>query len=82
MIYIVGFCFLRSRDAVLCNMKNTATNHTRIAFALGLEHELLKPKDIQLIPPATRSNWRLQKPEPERYEVVGVVWRAAEPLCI
>ena len=48
-------------------MKNTATNHTRIAFALGLERELLKPKDIQSIPPATRSYWRRQKPE--RYEV-------------
>lgn len=48
-------------------MKNTATDHTRIAFALGLERELLRPTDIQSIPPATRSYWRRQKPE--RYEV-------------
>lgn len=66
-------------------MKNSTSNYVRLAFALGLEHEMLAPEVIQAIPASSRSYWRRQAPEiyeqhlstAEHREVVAAV-RGAE----
>jgi len=44
-------------------MKNSTSNYVRLAFALGLEHEMLSPETILAIPASSRSYWRRQPPE-------------------